>query len=74
MFTAPSTRGGGGVPSGPVSPWECRATLSHQARPEEAQEPSWGTAKGGHFGRAEEQSASKAEIATAISGLWLSSL
>ena len=27
-------------------PWECRAAQSHQARPEEAQEPSWGTAKG----------------------------
>ena len=73
-----STRGSGGAPSGPASSWECRAAQSHQARPEEAQEPSWGTAKGhcqgGRFGRAEEQSASKAEIATAISGLWLSSL
>ena len=26
---------------------ECRAAQSRQARPEEAQEPSWGTAKGG---------------------------
>ena len=26
--------------------WECRAAQSRQARPEEAQEPSWGAAKG----------------------------
>ena len=26
--------------------WECRAAQSHQARPEEVQEPSWGAAKG----------------------------
>ena len=29
----------------PLYPWECRAALSRQARPEEAQEPSWGDAK-----------------------------
>ena len=34
------------------SPWECRAAQSHQARSEEAQEASWGPAKGGHFDRA----------------------
>ena len=28
-------------------PWECRAAQSRQVRPEEAQEPSWGTAQGG---------------------------
>ena len=28
------------------SPWVCRAARSHQAHPEEAQEPSWGAAKG----------------------------
>jgi len=36
----------GWAPSGPASPWECRATQSRLSRPEEAQEPSWGTAKG----------------------------
>ena len=41
-----STRGSGWVPSGLASYWECRTAQSHQARPEEAQEPSWGTAKG----------------------------
>ena len=30
----------------PASSWECRAARSRQARPEEAQEPSWGSAKG----------------------------
>ena len=30
-----------------LSPWECHTAWSHQARPEEAQEPSWGAAKGG---------------------------
>ena len=35
-----SSRGSG------LSPWECRAAQSHQARPEEAREPSWGAAKG----------------------------
>ncbi len=30
-----------------LSPWECRAAQSRQARPEEAHEPSWGTAKAG---------------------------
>ena len=29
-----------------LSPWECRAAQSRQARPEEAQEPGWGAAKG----------------------------
>ena len=28
-------------------PWECRAAQSRQAPPEEAQQPSWGAAKGG---------------------------
>eukprot|EP00964_Phaeocystis_antarctica_P148433 scaffold115276_cov48-Phaeocystis_antarctica.AAC.1 len=37
-----STRG-----SGQASSWECRATQSSQGRPEEAQEPSWDTAKAG---------------------------
>ena len=37
-----STRGGGWAPSGWASLWECRAAQSRQARPEEAQEPSWG--------------------------------
>ena len=31
----------------PLYPWECRAALSRQARPEEAQEPSWGAAAKG---------------------------
>ena len=44
-----SPRGGGGAPSGGASPWECRAARSRQARPEEAQGASWGTAKGGTF-------------------------
>ena len=34
------------MPSGPASSWECRAAQSRQARPEEAQEPRWGAAKG----------------------------
>eukprot|EP00964_Phaeocystis_antarctica_P003643 scaffold1958_cov35-Phaeocystis_antarctica.AAC.2 len=41
-----STRGSGGALSGPASFWECRAAYRAAARPEEAQEPSWGTAKG----------------------------
>eukprot|EP00964_Phaeocystis_antarctica_P013141 scaffold7206_cov57-Phaeocystis_antarctica.AAC.2 len=41
-----SNRGSGWAPRGPASSWECRAAQSRQARPEEAQEPSWGTAKG----------------------------
>eukprot|EP00964_Phaeocystis_antarctica_P062238 scaffold37273_cov56-Phaeocystis_antarctica.AAC.5 len=40
-----STRCSGWVPSGWASSWECRAAQSRQARPEEAQEPSSGTAK-----------------------------
>eukprot|EP00964_Phaeocystis_antarctica_P109833 scaffold74249_cov69-Phaeocystis_antarctica.AAC.1 len=40
-----STRGSGWAPSGSASFWECRAAQSRQARPEEAQEPSSGTAK-----------------------------
>eukprot|EP00964_Phaeocystis_antarctica_P059909 scaffold35667_cov63-Phaeocystis_antarctica.AAC.2 len=40
-----STRGGGWEPSGSASSWECRAAQSRQACPEEAQEPSWCTAK-----------------------------
>ena len=34
------------APSGQASSWECRAARSRQARPEEAQEPSWGTCQG----------------------------
>eukprot|EP00964_Phaeocystis_antarctica_P076377 scaffold47222_cov72-Phaeocystis_antarctica.AAC.2 len=34
------------APGGQGSSWECRAARSRWARPEEAQEPSWGTAKG----------------------------
>ena len=41
-----SSRGSDGALSGPASPWERRAAQSRQARPEEAQEPSWGPAKG----------------------------
>ena len=41
------SRGSGWAPSGPASSWECRAAQSRQARPEEAQEPSWGAAKAG---------------------------
>ena len=40
-----SSRGGGWGPSGWASPWECRAARSRQARAEEAQGASWGTAK-----------------------------
>ena len=40
---AGSSRGGGWAANGPASPWEWRAAQSHRARPEEAQEPSWGT-------------------------------
>ena len=47
-----STRGNGWAPRGPASPWEYQAAQSHQARPEEAQKPSWGTAKGVQFGHA----------------------
>ena len=42
-----SARGSGWALSGPASSWECRAAQSRQVRPEEAQEPSLGTAKGG---------------------------
>ena len=42
-----STRGSGWAPSGPASSWECRAARTRQARPEKAQEPSWGTAQAG---------------------------
>ena len=45
-FAGSSTRGSGWAPSGPASSWECRAAQSCQARSEEAQEPSWGAAKG----------------------------
>ena len=41
-----TTRGDGWAPSGPASFWESRAAQSRQARPEKAQEPSWGSAKG----------------------------
>eukprot|EP00964_Phaeocystis_antarctica_P002620 scaffold1371_cov55-Phaeocystis_antarctica.AAC.4 len=40
-----SPRGGGWALSGPAFSWECRAARSRQARSEEAQEPSWGTAR-----------------------------
>ena len=40
-----STRGSGWALSELASFWECRAAQSRQARPEEAQEPSWVTAK-----------------------------
>eukprot|EP00964_Phaeocystis_antarctica_P011898 scaffold6564_cov30-Phaeocystis_antarctica.AAC.2 len=36
----------GGRPVGRSLPWECRAAQSFQARPEEAREPTSGTAKG----------------------------
>ena len=39
-------RGGWGQWRG-LFPWECQAAQSRQARPEEAQQPSWGAAKGG---------------------------
>ena len=42
-----STRGSGWGHSGLASFWERRAAQSRQARPEEAREPSWGTAKRG---------------------------
>eukprot|EP00964_Phaeocystis_antarctica_P153047 scaffold121129_cov33-Phaeocystis_antarctica.AAC.1 len=42
-----STRGSGWALSGSASSWECRAAQSRQARPKEAQGPSWGAAKGG---------------------------
>ena len=41
-----SIRGSGWALSGPASSWEYRAAQSRQVRPEEAQEASWGTAKG----------------------------
>ena len=46
-----SSRGGGWAHSGSVFSWECRAAQSRQARPEEAQGPSWGPTKGGTKGR-----------------------
>ena len=45
-------RGSGWAPSGSASSWECRATRSRKACAEQAQEPSWGIAKGGHFDHA----------------------
>ena len=42
-----STRGSGWASSGLASSWECQAAQSRQACPEEAQQPSWGTAEGG---------------------------
>eukprot|EP00964_Phaeocystis_antarctica_P128912 scaffold92732_cov59-Phaeocystis_antarctica.AAC.1 len=41
-----SIRGGGRALRGPTSPRECRAAQSRQAGLDEAQEASWGTAKG----------------------------
>ena len=43
---ARAPRGEDGAPSGWASLWECRAAQSRQARAEEAQEASWGIAKG----------------------------
>ena len=40
-----STRGSGWPPSGWASSWECQAAQSRQVRLDEAQEPSWDTAK-----------------------------
>ena len=37
-------------PSGRASPWECRATQSHQVRPEEAQQPSYPEPPGAELG------------------------
>ena len=57
-----STRGGGWAPApgGPASSWECRAAQSRQARPEEAQEPSWGSHRQGeHFEQALRQAVRK---------------
>eukprot|EP00964_Phaeocystis_antarctica_P103313 scaffold68605_cov57-Phaeocystis_antarctica.AAC.3 len=39
--------GGGWAPSGSASSWKCRAAQGRLARPEEATEPSCGTANGG---------------------------
>ena len=41
-----STRGAGRAPRGPASSCKGRAVQSRQARPEEAQETSWGAAQG----------------------------
>ena len=41
-----STGGRGWDPTGRGPPWECQAARGRQARPEEAQEPGWGAAKG----------------------------
>ena len=42
------SRGSGWACSGSASSWECRITAqSRQARQEEAQQPSWGSAKAG---------------------------
>eukprot|EP00964_Phaeocystis_antarctica_P122713 scaffold86382_cov63-Phaeocystis_antarctica.AAC.1 len=40
-----SSHGSGRALSGPASSWERRAAQSRQARPEEAQAPSWGAAR-----------------------------
>ena len=40
-----SNRGSGWTPSGPASPWACRAARSRQARSEEAREPRCGAGK-----------------------------
>ena len=37
----------GWAPSGSANSWECRAAQGRQKCPEEAQEPTWGTAKAG---------------------------
>ena len=42
-----STRGSGWAPGGPAPSWAYQAAQGRQARPEEAQEPSWGAAKRG---------------------------
>ena len=44
---ARATEAVAGIPVAWPLPWECRAAQSRQARPEEAQEPSWRAAKAG---------------------------
>ena len=53
--------GSGWAPSGQASPWEQRAAHSRQVRPEEAQEPSWGTLSRAGFPSASGSAASKVD-------------
>ena len=53
--------GSGRAPSGQASPWEHRAAHSRQVRPEEAQEPSWGTLSRAGFPSASGSAASKVD-------------